>query len=98
MRPSAVTADASVRTAPAPPTARLPRWTACQSLANPSRLEYSHIGETTTRLRRVMPRSVRGENSDEGIPHDIMDRMLFASATVAARIERAECDTVRAFR
>ena len=31
MRPSAVTAVASVNTSAAPPTARLPRWTKCQS-------------------------------------------------------------------
>src|SRR6188472_4227566 len=97
MRPSAVTAAASVRTAPAPPTARLPRWTTCQSLASPSWLEYSHIGETTIRLRSVTSRSCRGEKRDEGIPHDIMNRMLMASRTVAARIERAECETVLGF-
>src|SRR6187402_3356598 len=97
MRPSAVTAAASVRTAPAPPTARLPRWTMCQSLANPSRLEYSHIGETTMRLRSVTSRCCREENSEEAIPYDTMKRMLMASGTMAARIERAECDTVLAF-
>ena len=46
MRPSGSTAAASVNTSPAPPTARLPRWTRCQSLANPSTLEYWHIGDT----------------------------------------------------
>ena len=35
-----VTAVASVNTSPAPPMARLPRWTRCQSLARPSTLEY----------------------------------------------------------
>lgn len=30
-------------------------------------------------------------------PHDIMNRMLMASRTLAARIERAECETVLAF-
>ena len=33
-------AAASIITKPAPPTARLPRWTRCQSLANPSAQEY----------------------------------------------------------
>ena len=33
MRPSAETAQASVKIREAPPTARLPRWTRCQSLA-----------------------------------------------------------------
>ena len=31
------------------------------------------------------------------MPHDTMNRMLTASTTLAARIERAECDTVLAF-
>ncbi len=62
MRPSAVTAIASVNTSPAPPTARDPRWTTCQSFANPSSEEYSHIGDTTMRLRRVTSRSVKAEN------------------------------------
>ena len=56
MRPSGRTAVASVRTAPAPPTAREPRWTRCQSLAKPSSLEYSHMGETAMRLRKVISR------------------------------------------
>jgi hypothetical protein len=41
----------------------------------------------------VTSRSPSGENSEEGMPHDIMNRMLMASRTLAARIERAECDT-----
>ena len=61
MRPSAVTAIASVSTSPAPPTARLPRCARCQSLEKPSVEEYSHIGETETRLRSVSPRKVSGE-------------------------------------
>src|SRR5258706_7118270 len=61
MRPCAVTAVASVITSPAPPTARDPRCTRCQSWANPSSLEYSHMGETAMRLRRVTPRIVSGE-------------------------------------
>ena len=62
MRPSGVTAVASVKTAPAPPTARLPRWTRCQSVARPSAHEYWHIGETTMRLRSVNDRCVNGSN------------------------------------
>src|SRR5665213_1180029 len=62
IRPSLVTAFASVMTSAAPPTARLPKCTRCQSVANPSSLEYSHIGETTSRLRRVTSRIFRGEN------------------------------------
>jgi len=51
---------ASTMTSPAPPTAREPRWTRCQSFARPSVLEYWHIGETASRLRRVTPRSGSG--------------------------------------
>ena len=40
----------------APPMAREPRWTRCQSLAKPSSLEYSHMGETAIRLRKVTSR------------------------------------------
>jgi hypothetical protein len=65
IRPSGATAAASVITNPAPPTARLPRWTRCQSLANPLVLEYSHLGETTMRLGRVTFRIGRGSNKLE---------------------------------
>ena len=44
------------RASPAPPTARLPRCTKCQSFAKPSSDEYSHIGETAIRLRNVISR------------------------------------------
>src|SRR5438067_2856603 len=62
MRPVAVTAVASVNTSAAPPTARLPRCTKCQSLAKPSTLEYSHIGETTIRFASVTPRRFSASN------------------------------------
>src|ERR1700690_1649009 len=62
MRPSGVTAVASVNTRPAPPAARAPRWTRCQSLAKPSMLEYWHIGETAMRFGRVTSRNEIGEN------------------------------------
>src|ERR1700692_4501300 len=61
MRPSGLTAFASVITRAAPPIARLPRWTKCQSLANPSTEEYSHIGETAMRCGSVRLRSFSGE-------------------------------------
>src|SRR5580704_6987873 len=61
--PSGETAEASAITNAAPPTARQPRCTRCQSLAKPSSLEYSHIGETAMRLRKVTPRMVSGEKS-----------------------------------
>jgi hypothetical protein len=60
MRASGLTELASVMTRPAPPMARLPRWTKCQSLAKPSTEEYSHMGETAMRLGSVRLRSLRG--------------------------------------
>src|ERR1700691_3826768 len=62
MRPSGETAQASVKTREAPPTARLPRWTRCQSFAKPSELEYWHIGETTMRLRSRTSRICNSSN------------------------------------
>src|SRR5580704_10039392 len=44
IRPSAVTAVASTITSATPPAARLPRWTRCQSSANPSVATYWHMG------------------------------------------------------
>src|SRR3954447_12477875 len=64
MRPSGTTAEASTTTSPAPPWARLPRCTRCQSVAKPSSLEYWHIGLTPMRLRKVTPRRVIGSNRD----------------------------------
>ena len=61
MRPAGSTAVASTMTRPAPPAAREPRWTRCQSLVKPSTAEYSHMGETAMRLGRVIPRMGRGE-------------------------------------
>jgi hypothetical protein len=66
MRPSGSTAVASVKTTLAPPTAKRPYCTMCQSLAMPSSAEYWHMGEMTTRLRRVSPRRVRGLSSMAG--------------------------------
>src|SRR5438309_750764 len=50
IRPSGLTPLASTITRPAPPTARLPRCTKCQSVGIPSWLEYWHIGETKIRF------------------------------------------------
>src|SRR5215203_2332370 len=109
MRPSAVTAAASVSTAAAPPTARAPRCTRCQSFAKPSSLEYWHIGDTRIRLRRVTPRITRGCNSRALISlstqnacrasRNLTDTrlMLFATGTMARRIERAEAETAKEF-
>ena len=62
MRPTGEMAAASVKTSPAPPTARLPRCTKCHSLASPSTQEYSHMGDTAIRLGNVTLRKVRGSN------------------------------------
>ena len=74
MRPSGLIAAASVITIPAPPIARLPRCTRCQSLAKPSSELYWHIGETAMRFGSVMPRCVRGEKRwvAAGIAEDMM--------------------------
>src|ERR1700733_10368039 len=53
MRPSGETAVASTITRPAPPTAREPRWTRCQSLGKPLSDEYWHMGETAMRFLRT---------------------------------------------
>src|SRR5205814_3397768 len=58
---SGVAAAASVITSPAPPCARQPRCTRCQSFANPSSDEYSHIGETPMRFGNTTDRSLKGE-------------------------------------
>ncbi len=63
MRPLGVTAVASTMTMAAPPTARLPRCTRCQSFGTPSRQEYWHMGETKIRLRRVRERICIGVKS-----------------------------------
>jgi hypothetical protein len=60
--PSYETAVASPITKLAPPTAREPRCTKCQSVATPSSDEYWHMGETPMRLRSVTDLMVSGEN------------------------------------
>jgi len=63
MRPTALTWVASVSTRPGPDTAYEPRCAISQSSPVPSTAEYWHIGETTTRLRRVRFLIWSGENS-----------------------------------
>lgn len=60
MRASGATAVISVSSRPAPPSARLPRCTRWKAPGTPSWLEYSSVGDTTTRFFRVMPRTVYG--------------------------------------
>jgi hypothetical protein len=47
----------------APPTARLPRCTRCQSVGIPSSLEYWHMGETKMRFLKAVWRRVKGVKS-----------------------------------
>src|SRR5918992_535073 len=63
MRPSRVTLVFSTTKSPAPEQAKVPRCTVCQSVIEPSRAEYWHIGETTTRLGSVMPPRSSGVKS-----------------------------------
>ncbi len=67
MRPSGLTAVLSVMISPAPPTARLPRWTKCQSPTTPSSAEYMHMGETTIRFSSSVPRSRKGVKIGGGV-------------------------------
>ena len=62
IRPSGEILVISAIISPVPPTARLPRWTKCQSLTVPSIAEYWHIGDITSRFVNVRSRSVNGEN------------------------------------
>src|SRR5215218_10727195 len=67
MRPSAVTAVASIVSSAAPDSARCPRWMTCQSVMQPSSAEYWHIGAMTMRLARLSPATWRGlNNADMG--------------------------------
>jgi hypothetical protein len=75
MRPSGETAVASWIINEAPPTALLPRWTKCQSLANPSIEEYWHIGDTTNLFFKVTPLILNGEMSFDII--EILIRMRY---------------------
>src|ERR1019366_6500972 len=68
-RPAGVTAEASTITSPAPPCARAPRCTRCQSVANPSTDEYWHIGETPMRLAKSTERSFSPRPSHRSPQH-----------------------------
>src|SRR4051812_24645362 len=88
--PSGEIAVASTMTSPAPPTAREPRCTRCQSLASPSMLEYWHIGETAIRFLSVMPRSVSGENKESAMPENGRHAGRVPGAELRARAFEAE--------
>ncbi len=80
IRPSRLTSVISVITSPAPPIARLPRWTRCQSFGVPSSAEYWHMGEQTTRLASTSSRSRNGVNIGGGAGVAGTDTRLCASA------------------
>src|SRR5947199_157180 len=69
IRPSRETSVISVKTRPAPPMARAPRWTRCQSLGVPSTAQYWHIGDTTTRFTNSRSRNRKGVNRGDGVLH-----------------------------
>ena len=56
----------STYSSPAPPMARLPRCTKCQSPGTPSTAEYWSIGDTTTRFSTTRSRSRNGVNIGSG--------------------------------
>jgi len=63
MRPAMFTLVASVMTSAPAPSENCPRCIKCQSFAEPFSELYWHMGDTTTRLGSVSPRSVTGEKS-----------------------------------
>ena len=66
MRPSRLTSVISATISAAPPDARLPRCTRCQSFGVPSSAEYWHIGDTTMRFASTRSRSRNGVNMGGG--------------------------------
>jgi hypothetical protein len=62
IRPNSLTSVISVNNNPAPPMARLPRCTMCQSLGMPPSAMYWHMGDTTTRFCNTISRSRNGVN------------------------------------
>ncbi len=94
--PSGDTALASAITTAAPPTARLPRWTRCQSLGKPSVAEYWHIGDRTSRLRNSSERWRKGVNRwlkrGSGMPGwagEARQRLVYAPWATCGRRPRA---------
>src|SRR4029453_3997126 len=66
MRASRDTSVISAITNPAPPIARLPRCTRCQSPINPSSATYWHIGDTTSGFGSTRSPSRNGVNMGGG--------------------------------
>src|SRR5699024_12570591 len=63
LRPSGSIAVSAPNTMPAPPMAKRPKLTSCQSPGAPFSDAYWHIGDATIRLRIFRSRSISGVNS-----------------------------------
>ena len=87
IRASGETSVISVTRSPAPPIARLPRCTRCQSPGTPSVAEYWHIGLTTMRFSSRIPRSESGVKIGGG---------ALPAASRGAPAASAKCSVVRA--
>src|SRR4051794_3374076 len=97
MRPCFVTAVASTITMPAPPSAKRPRWTKCQSLARPSSAEYWHIGEMMMRFFVSMPRNFSVVNRRGLLIAERSIRALFEVRVFHRDLAVAEREDVAAF-
>src|SRR5271168_4666410 len=90
MRPCGLTSVISHITRPPQPSDILPRCIRCQSFAEPLSELYWHIGETTTRLGSVRPRSVIGENRTLAIVTDpLVLRLRRCRECHITKLERA---------
>src|ERR1700720_1025702 len=96
IRPSGETPAASVKTSEAPPTARLPKCTRCQSVAKPSVLEYWHIGETIIRLRSGTSRICRLSKSTGQLP-GAKAFGFWGDARIARRLLGAKLNDMQSF-
>src|SRR5271169_3322755 len=76
IRPCGLMSVISHITSPPQPSDILPRCIRCQLFAEPLSELYWHIGDTTTRLGSVRPRSVIGENRTLAIGGDLLLRAL----------------------
>src|SRR6202050_4082092 len=90
IRPIGLTSVISHITSPAQPSEKLPRCMRCQSFAEPLLELYWHIGDTTTRLGSVSPRSVMGENRTLAI-----ESLFDAEIRLPAAISRNAAGSIR---
>ena len=92
----------SLRTSAAPPTARLPRWTRCQSLANPSLLGLlAHRRDHDAVAKKHVAHSQRREQVSVLIckhakeSHRMRNSFLLANRSLGAVCHFNECGTER---